>query len=81
MARINTKGPLSDTTSDEAAVFLDGLSKACLIDLYTQALSLALGSFDEAPTMQEIADDVRPMLRLRDDREPAWVRNNVSEES
>jgi hypothetical protein len=79
MARINTKGPLSNTTSDEAAVFLDGLSKACLIDLYTQALALALGSFDEAPTLQEIADDARPMLSLRNDREPAWVKNNASE--
>lgn len=79
MARLGTKGPLSETTSDEAATFVDGLSKACLIDLYTQALALALGSFDEAPTMREIADDVRPMLRLRDDREPAWVRNNASE--
>ena len=79
MARINTKGPLSNTTSVEAAICLDGLSKACLIDLYTQALALALGSFDEAPTLQEIADDVRPMLTLRDDREPAWVRGNVSE--
>ena len=68
MARLGAKPPALTVVSREVAEHLDRLSKAALIDLYIHKLAVNLGACDDAPTLEQVAEDANPVLRLRGDR-------------
>jgi len=78
MARIGTKKPMSVTTRAEVGRELDRLSKAALIDLYTCALSRVIesGQFHRSPTLEDVAKDAIPLLKMRGDRVPRSLKES-----
>ena len=69
---------MSISTRLEVGRELDRLSKAALIDLYTCALSRVIesGQFHRAPTLEDVAEDAIPMLKLRGDRVPRSLKES-----
>jgi len=67
--RIGAK-PLMLRATVLAGDALDKLSKAALIDAYCQALATLNGHGDDPVTLEEVHEDLRPLLRLRKDRMP-----------
>ena len=72
--RAGAKPPMSGVVTDRIAEALGTLSKAALIDLYTQAHAVSLGECDTPPMLSDVADDVRPTLKMRGDPIPDWCR-------
>ena len=67
--RLGNKGPNNLITSTIAGrALLDGVSKAALVEGYLAALARANGSPDEPPTLEEVAEDIGPVLAIRGDR-------------
>ena len=52
----------------------EGVSKAAVVDAYLQAVAALNGHCDDPATFSETAKDLAPVLRIRRDRLPAWVR-------
>ena len=70
MARLGTKPPALHVVTDDVARALDRCSKAALIDAFVQSVALSLGACDTPPSMEEVREQMEPVLSARGDRSP-----------
>ena len=64
------RDPILACTTDECVDVLRRVSKAALMDAYCHALSALLGQLGEPVSVEDMIDDLRPLLALRGDRVP-----------